>query len=199
MMDKETESIWRTLDQEVMLLVGRWKIHKQLFQSGKENVDLLNNSGSYVFHLLQIMIIDNIFLTLSRLTDPAQQGRNKNASIHNLVTRMDGVIDDALLLNLRTRLAEIEKVCKNMRTHRSKRIAHIDTKRGLKASSVWLPPVTYGEIEDALKLTREMMCDITLALFDRYTDYDPGFAYGSDGNHLLHVLRKAHEAAQTDI
>ena len=198
-MDKETESIWRVLDEEVVQLCGRWKAYNQLFQSGKENVKLLNNSGSYIFHLLQIMIIDNVFLTLSRLTDPAQQGRNKNASLHNLVARIEGTIDEVFRLNLRVRLAELENVCKNMRTHRSKRIAHIDVNRGLKVSTEWLPSVTYGEIEDALKLICEIMEDIALALFNISPDYDPDFAYGCDGSKRLYVLRKAHAAAQADL
>ncbi|MBI3087079.1 MAG: hypothetical protein HYY88_15345 [candidate division NC10 bacterium] len=93
-MDKKTESIFYALNEEVAQLFYRWKIFEQLFSS-EGNLRLLNTSGSNVFYLLHVLILDNVFLTLCRLTDPAQQGSNENASIPNLVARIDDVIDAA--------------------------------------------------------------------------------------------------------
>ncbi|MBI2163808.1 MAG: hypothetical protein HYU32_06700 [candidate division NC10 bacterium] len=191
-MDKKTESIFYALNEEVAQLFYRWKIFEQLFSS-EGNLRLLNTSGSNVFYLLHVLILDNVFLTLCRLTDPAQQGSNENASIPNLVARIDGVIDAATRQSLRARLAELEKVCENMRDHRRKRIAHIDVNCALRAGTEWLMRPTWGEVEDGLSLVREVMQAIGLALFNRSSvDDDPLISAGCDGDTLLHVLRKAH-------
>jgi len=192
-MDEEFKALLQVIDEDVVQLCGKWKIYNQLFGSGQDNIELLNKSGSNVFSMLQILILDNVFLTLSKLTDPKKQGGHENTSISNLLKQLSCSMDDELFVKLETQLEELKTVCKNIRTHRNKSIAHSDISRVHKASTEFLPQITYGEIEDALKILREMMQDITVLLFGGSSGYDPDIAYGHGTDKLFYVLRKGHE------
>lgn len=188
-MDAETRKLFHAIDDEVLFLFYRWTIFRQLFGSGKENLELLNRSGSNVFVLLQTLVTDNVFLTLSCLTDPEKTGPDQNVSIKNLLRKIETDLDDKLREQLRKKLKKLEAMLTNLRKHRNKRIAHLDLDHAIKVKS--LPPVTNGELEDALDLVKSIMKDIWLALFNTSVWYDPHIAYGCDGEFLLSVLRKA--------
>ena len=76
-MDKEIKSLWCALDEDVDRLCGLWKLYKQLFGS-TENVELLFQSGRYVFFQLRRLITDHVFLILIKLSDPAEMGKEPN-------------------------------------------------------------------------------------------------------------------------
>lgn len=190
-MDAETGKFFHAIDDEVLFLFYRWKIFRQLFVSGKENLALLNQSGSNVFALLQTLMIDDVFLTLSRLTDPEKTRADENVSIKNLLRKIDGDLDNKLREDLRKKLKKLEALSINLRKHRNKRIAHLDLDHAIKVRS--LPPVTNGDLEDALDLVKSIMKSVWLALFDVSVWYDPAIAYGCDGEFLLSVLRKAQQ------
>ena len=169
-------------------MFGRWKIHDQLFGSGPDNVDLLNASGSNVFHLLQALFIENVFLTLSRLTDKGQQGAFENISLPSLVEKASRGLTEERRDDLGNRMNALSRAVKNVRTHRNKRIAHRDAATAMSEKA--LPSVSYGEVDYALQLTRELMGELWLHLRNASTDYDPHVPYGSDGTKLLAVLRR---------
>ncbi len=77
-MDTEIRILFNCIHEEVVQLFYRWKMFRQLFGSGEENLNLLNQSGSNVFALLQGLIIENAFLTVCRLTDPERTGSYQN-------------------------------------------------------------------------------------------------------------------------
>jgi hypothetical protein len=190
-MDKATNQLWNALDEEVVQLCGRWKLYNQLFASGKENIDLLNKTASYVFFQLQRSMVDSVILTLSKLTDPAKTGKYENASLDNFLKKLKGNIDNESLARFQTQLGNLTRICENIRTHRNKRIGHSDIKCALEDAE-WLPPVTHADIDSALEVLCRMMKDIMLVLFDLERGDDPDFQYGSDGNHLFYILRKAY-------
>ncbi len=195
-MDTETRKLFHAIDDEIVQLFYRWKIFSQLFDSDKEAVQLLNQSGSNVFALLQTLIIENTYLTLARLTDPERTGVYENLSIRNLVAKIEADLNENLRKNVCRKLAKLDAVSKSLRKHRNKRIAHLDIDHAIKLKS--LPSVTYGDLEDALELVRSIMQDIWLALFNASVWYNPHIAYGCDGEYLLRILRKAHQNSASD-
>lgn len=142
-----------------------------------------------MFVLLQTLVIETTYLTLSRLTDPESTGGHQNLSIRNLLGKIEANLNDKLLKDLRSKLGKLEAMSRNLRKHRNKRIAHLDLDHAIKVKS--LPSVTYGDLGDALELVRSIMQDIWLALFDASVWYDPHIAYGCDGEYLLRILRDA--------
>ncbi len=196
-MESEVRKLFWTLHKEVVYLFYRWKIYGQLFGSGQENLDLLNRSGSNVCALLQVLTEENVFLTLSRLTDPAKSMGHYNLSLTYLLEMLELTLTPELRKNLCERLVRLKERTDSIRIHRNKRIAHLDLTYASEAEA--LPPVIQSDLDDSLELLEAIMRDIHLELFSGDTRYkDPAIAYGCDGDHLLHVLREAHEAQGGD-
>ncbi|MCC3789068.1 AbiU2 domain-containing protein [Vibrio parahaemolyticus] len=67
-------------------------LYNQLF-SDRENVQVLNSSGALVFHRFQQCLIDSIYMSISRLLDPAKTMGSKNLSFAHLASEF-GLQDD---------------------------------------------------------------------------------------------------------
>ena len=120
------ESVFECVNQSVIQLIFRWKIFCQLFDSGPDNVDLLNASGAVVFGLFQRLALDDVIMALSRLTDPANSGRNKsdkNANIKYLLLNVIDSLDQDTNAELQASLACLEDHVTNIRVHRNKALA----------------------------------------------------------------------------
>jgi len=189
--NSEKLNLFWSLHEEVLYLFYRWKIYRQLFDSGDENLDLLNRSGSNVFALLQVLTEENVFLTLSRLTDPAKSMGHNNLSLVYLLEKLEPTLTPELKKNLWARLDSLKKRTHSIRNHRNKRIAHLDLNYAQKVEP--LPSVDRADLADSMELLESIMRDLHLALSNADTRYkDPPIAYGCDGQHLLGVLNDAH-------
>jgi hypothetical protein len=183
------KAVFEAIDRNVQQVFVRWGIYTQLFDSGKANVGLLNASGSYVFFLLQRLLLDDTILALSRLTDPSATGKNKNASVKRLIelvrpslTPPDASVVDASLKSL-------EQHVDNARKHRDKAIAHADLDHTV--GSLSLPEIAYAELEGAMKELETLMLRLGSGSIHRVGGYTPVFVFGTDGNALIEKLRKA--------
>lgn len=190
-MDQEIQSLFCRIHGEVIQLFYRWKIFRQLFGSGEDNLNLLNKSGSNVFALLQRLTEDNVLLTLCRLTDPERTGSYENLSVRNFLGRIEAVLNVTVRQDLQRKLTRLEAATEKLRIHRSKRIAHLDLSHALKPEL--LPPLLYGDLQDALRTLESIMKDLHLIVLNADTSYkEPAIAYGCDGEYLLRFLRDAH-------
>jgi len=197
-MEPEVRKFFWSLHQEVLYLFYRWKIFRQLFASGKENLELLNKSGSNVFALLQCLIEDNIILTLCRLTDPEKTGSNENLSIRNFLGRIDAGVNADVMGDLHSKLANLQTATEKLRIHRSKRIAHLDLSHTFTPEL--LPILQYSDLQDVLKLLESLMREIHLVIFNADTSYmEPAVAYGCDGEHLFRVLGDARRQNDNNV
>ena len=186
------ESVFECVNRSVIQLNLRWKIFCQLFDSGSESIALLNASGAEVFCLFQRLALDDIIMTLSRLTDPSENGRNKsdeNANIKYLLQKAVN-LDQDTSAELHASLARIEEYVKDMRVHRNKALAHADLRHTLQPDG--LPQLCYDDLEEAMKECRELMSKLGKSLFARTCSYEVIIAYGRSGSDLLSHLRMAH-------
>lgn len=191
-MDTEIRILFSSIDKEVVQLFYRWEIFRQLFDSGEENLNLLNQSGSNVFALLHGLIIENGLLTLCRLTDPEHSGGYPNLSIRYFLGKIEATLSKEVREDFHGKLAKLESATESLRIHRNKRIAHLDLNHAVKPER--LPSVEFGAFEDALELVRSIMREFYLLIWNADTDYrQPSIACGCDGNHFLRVLRGAHD------
>lgn len=190
-MDAELRVLFHRLHEEVVYLFYRWKIFRQLFGSGKENLSLLNRSGSNVFSLLQRLQEEDVFLTLCRLADPERTGSIENLSIENILGKAGTRMSTKVQRDLRAKIKNLKAATEKVRVHRSKRIAHLDLVFAVKPEL--LPAVYYGELEDALNALESVMRSLHVELLNADTSYrEPAIAYGCDGEYLLHCLRDVH-------
>jgi len=185
------ESVFNCVNKNVIKLSYRWKIYCQLFDSGNENIALLNSSGREVFKLFQQLVLDDTILALSRLTDPPSSGKDKdNANIKHILDLAGGSLSSSASTELNTTLARLEVHVQNLRVHRDKALAHSDVKHELQVEV--LPPITYDELESAMRECRTLMSKLGSELFKQTSCYDVIVPFGSGGNDLLALLSKAH-------
>jgi len=194
MMDQKIRLLLSPLDDEVVGLFYRWTIFHQLFGSGEENLKLLNRSGSNIFALLQALLVDNFYLTLSRLTDPDATGKHENLSLSYFLRAIDSLLSAQARTELQASLATLSTMTENIRSHRNKRIGHLDLKHAIRAKE--LPSVVYNDINAAIELVRKIMQGILLELENASGYGEPCIEYGCDGTHLLTVLRDAHRSTK---
>jgi len=83
----ELEELANTINDAIVQFSYRWQIFRQLYDSGTESIEAMNCRGSNVFQLLQKLIIDDVTLSLARLTDSATVGRSTNASLPFLLSK----------------------------------------------------------------------------------------------------------------
>lgn len=187
------EEVFETVNQQVTQLSHRWDIFRQLFDGGQESIDLLNRSGSIVFGVLQKLLIDDAILTISRLTDSAKSGSLENASVANLINKAIGTLATADGDEFEKRRSLIRINVGNIRTHRHKAIAHADLQQAVNATA--LPPLTYDEIESAMKDLRKLLADIARTLWGRTLSHNVIIPFGHGGDTLSLMLARAQEKA----
>lgn len=183
------EAAFEAIDRSVQQVFTRWEIYTQLFDSGGENVDLLNASGSYVFFLLQRLLLDDTILALSRLTDPPATNRHENASIKHLIVLVRSSLASPDANDVDVSLGNLERHVSTARTHRDKAIAHADLQQAVGSAS--LPDIAYAELEGAMQELQKLMLRLGSSSIRRVGGYRPIIAFGTDGNALLKHLRKA--------
>ncbi len=190
-MSLSLEDVFEAVSKEMYQLTHRWNVNLQLFDSGDDNLKLLNNSGSAVFNLLQKLLIQDAILTISRLTDPSGAGDRENASIENLLVRAKGTLTPIEYEKYEERREHIYTRVQDLVRHRNKAIAHSDLQHALNKKE--LPPLFYDDIESAMKELCTFMSDIARALFARSIKYNVIIPFGHGGDALLRILAVAHK------
>lgn len=186
------ESVFDAVNDSVVELSLRWKLFCQLFDSGSENIALLNNSGAKVFALFQRLVLDDVILTLSRLTDPASSSRdanNANASFKYLLQGAGESLDHSARNGLQEILVRLEQRVSHIRTHRNKAIAHADLEHALDPDC--LPGIRYDNLEAAMQECRDFMSALGKSLFQRRCSYEVIIPFRRSGTDLLNHLKRA--------
>jgi AbiU2 len=187
-LDVDVRKVFWSLHREVLELFYQWKIYRQLFDSGENNLEVLNRSGSNVFALMHNLVVNDTFLRLCRLTDPIKGSTRENLSFRYFVNRLGAIIAKEDRKRLKGQLAKLEGLTKSIRQHRNRRLAHLDLNSAIKWEG--LPWALIDQINDALDLVNAIMKDLHFLVTNASTEYkDPSIAYGCDGEFLLRVLR----------
>lgn len=144
--------VYYKLYNEVVWVHVVWLEVLKLFGS-KQNIDILNKYGSFIFKIIEDSLIDQILLHISRLTDPSKSRGNKNLSLKCLLDYVDSRIDKDILGKL---INSAIKASQFARRHRNKRLAHKDLDLMLSKSKQ-LEPYDREDIENALNEIRSVM------------------------------------------
>lgn len=194
-MNDNSKRIFDALKYEVTDLHLRWKIYRQLYATSEEAIALLNASGSNVFYLMQFLLLDDCSLRLSKLTDPAAQGKFENLSVQQLLECLEAEDRNFPSPRARELMKELSTRCEKFRALRNKRIAHADFNHALKVAESPLPGISREDVENALKALRDLLNFVEHFYTNSQTLYSELIVpYDSDGNKLLSVLQAGREA-----
>lgn len=195
-MDNETQSAkdlmaaFEAIEDEVLWLHAKWKIFRQLFGKNEQRIALLNDFAPDFFEIVHDSILYDVFLTLSRLTDPAEMGPWKNLTFQRLVKMLETDGHQQLASKLTPVLKTINERCEPIRPWRNKRIAHRDFGSGLQYEPDPLPGVSRQMVEDALAIVRQFMTELHIALKNADTEYADIDLRG-DGDQIVWYLKQA--------
>lgn len=173
------------LNQRVLELHLVWEQYTQLFGESEETVHLLNKTAGLFFMIVQDGLWDSVLLGVSKLTDPAQTGKNKNLSIRSLPNL---IADGALLGRVLDLCEEALIKAEHARDHRNKRIAHQDQQYFYDREVQPLGGVSRVLVKEMLQAITAVMNEINVFYCDTTMFYD-SISSGGDAAWLVHKIK----------
>lgn len=191
-MPEDLVDLYETLKQEAIWLHAEWKILCQLFTVSKERVKFLDSKARSFFKVIQRVLRDDVFMSLSRLTDPPQTGKRKNLSLARLGKQLKESGESDFYKSVSESIDRIQDHCEPFRKWRNRVIAHKDLLTALKYHPEPLPGISRKMVEDALRMIREFLNHIQVHFEDSETLYEHVVLEG-DGEAIVTYLQQADE------
>lgn len=141
----------KKLWNEIVSLYSVWSEYKYLFETSEDRIVLLNACAGRFFGTVQWVMLREVILGISRLTDPIKTGKFDNMVISQLLS--DPVIDNhfGLRADLTKAVDDAVAAAEVVRTHRNKYVAHLDHATALDPSLSLLPGLTFARISEAVE------------------------------------------------
>ncbi|PHV21333.1 hypothetical protein CSQ92_18460 [Janthinobacterium sp. BJB446] len=180
--------IYDELRSEITWLHGRWMTYRELFGENPRRIELLEECAGTFFYIIQDVLLDEVQISLSKLTDPSSIGKHSNLSLEQLQSNLQQHGEATLAANCRAILDKLHVQCNAFRVRRHKTLAHLDLLTALNQLPQPLPGVSRQMIEDALKSVREYMNAIEAHYNDSEWGYEH-FILNHGAGALLTTLR----------
>ena len=172
-MGAEMGPVFFALHHEVIELGVVWQQYVQLYGTSVENINILNQTASLFFRVIQDELWDSVLLRIAALTDPATMRGKKNITLRAL----PALVTDPIMRS------EIQNLCdlafagtEYAREHRNKRIAHNDHDYHIVKGAINLSGISRVKIEEMLAAIRNVLRyvqhktrDVDF-LYDRFID-----------------------------
>ncbi|HKU73982.1 MAG TPA: hypothetical protein VJR02_08695 [Pyrinomonadaceae bacterium] len=188
-MPSEIRAVFTALQDEVFWLHAKWNIHRQLFGTSEERIDLLNDFGPDLFQIIYDSLLHDVLLTMSRLTDPATSFKKENLTLSRLTNMIEETDYKDLLTEIRALQTKTDEHCEPFRRMRNRVIAHNDLAAALSHHHDPLPDITRQMIDNGLSSIRDYMSAIDTFFDATETDYKQPHLRG-DGDSLIHYLEE---------
>lgn len=182
------DEVYAVLKTEVTWLHGRWICYRQLFGESERRIELLNECASSFFFIIQDLLLDEVRISLSKLTDLAKSGKFDNLSLEQLQLRIEAHGDASLASANRVLLDSLHAQCAPFREWRNKQLAHLDLLTSMKAAPNPLPGISRQMIDNALETLRNYMNGIERYYSDSEYGYEH-FIMSSDASALVSMLK----------
>lgn len=144
-MGEATGGLYYLVENQICDLRIKFADFKELFGKDQETIDLLNDACSNFFGRLQIMMKDDLNLSLSRLLD----NRKDTASLTKLI---ESLSDPSLKKKLSVKLSEIKVLASENKKLRDFRLAHTSKHHQLNSNKklVYISRAKFKEIIDKI-------------------------------------------------
>jgi hypothetical protein len=145
----EFEAGRQRLWNELVNLHDTWDEYRLLFADSADRLEMLNACAPWFFGRTQRLLMREVILGLSRLTDNAKTSGRKNLIIDFLLEDPELDRASAAFMELKTAVSDAREAAKPFRTHRHKYIAHLDHEVAV-ASEELLPGLSRVAITAAI-------------------------------------------------
>ena len=176
---EEIRDIFMWLSQEVANLTQKWRFYLDLF-GRPESSSVLERASSVGFRIMEESLRIDMTMTICRLADRVNGGRNDNLSFAKLA---DYYVSDSGLQAAVKRFAD---ACEPVVKSRNKRVGHNDLSTKLRPHESMLP--AFGRIEIDLIITsaKEALNYVSQTKADHTLMFD---MMETGGERLVHWLR----------
>jgi hypothetical protein len=149
--------LYKGLHPQVLQAHVRWAQFLALFTVSDDRTQFIFRVAPWFFRLVQDTFRDDAFISLSRLTDRSQTAGKANLTLESLVDAAEASGQSALASAARALLAQLLVQVESIRIWRNKWLGHTDLAAGLASPPLPTAKVQRGDIDEALRLTREIM------------------------------------------
>ncbi len=175
-------SLFHALESDHFWLRLKWQEARALFRS-EARVDLLNRAARDFWGMMQQVLLEDILLHISRLTDPPRSAGKDNLTVQRLVDlhwanreRLTALVDEAV------------SASSFARPWRNRSLAHRDLELATGIAASPLPPATAEDVGASLSALDALFAGALQMEFG--TQLDPEIVVGGEGaEDLLLVLR----------
>ena len=159
------KSDYDLVSKDLVYAHAHWTLFKELFNPN--TAEVMSAVTAMGWTMIHDAIVDSVILSLTRLLDPPQSGKQDNLTIPRLI-RMS---DPAMQSGLDTKCKQAKNLTEDLKAHRHKRIAHSDY--GHKTEVQRLPQLTHEKIGKAFEAVDDLMRDLQTQVGSGYTDFEP--------------------------
>ena len=174
----QKSALLETLKNDYLDLREEWDLYKNIFAKSTERIELLNVASAHFFHDIQRVIIKNVILGTSRITEKDVVAGKKTLTLTALL--VEATKDKwKCLAKLNALHDEILNDVKQQRKVRNRILAHREKKTAFNASRI--PKVNFEEIDDSITKIGEYLNIANLEINSSQNSYIvSGNPYGND-------------------
>lgn len=184
-MGHELGELYTLLDTELVWVFILWRQFVQLYAEEPSRIDLLNESASFFFGLLQQNLWEDTLLGITRLTGPERSSGNQNLSLR----RLPPLIPNRRLRSRVEHLVdEVKEKAGFAQDWRNRHIAHRDLDLLTKPEAEPLKPASKEAVDAVLDACAAVLNAMAHFYFDSSTAYRATVTLFDAGSLLL-VLR----------
>ncbi|MCJ7483093.1 MAG: hypothetical protein MUO31_09020 [Thermodesulfovibrionales bacterium] len=189
-MGSDLGAVYFELRNEVAWLHEKWNQFLKLYGQSQESIEILNKAAGTFFGIIQKVLLEDIILHLSRLTDKKKSCGQKNLSLQILPEK---ITDPKLRAKIEELIEIAKKSCESARRWRDKLLAHRDYYYAITRSDS-LPGIGRTQIESSLSAVRNILNQIQSHFEDGETGYEHTITDIDDAESLIYFLQKGIES-----
>lgn len=169
LMGNDLGEVYYELWQDVNRLHIEWKEYVELYGTKPSRIDMLNETASQFFYIVEKSLWNTILIHITRLTDPPQSMNRKNLSLQQFPELL---CDDKLKSELSINIKEAIEKSKFCRDWRNRRIAHNDYELALYNTAKPLEMASRKLVNEAIKAIDDVMDCISMYYEKSTTAFD---------------------------
>ena len=185
----ELEELYRPLWQQVASLFEKWKTFVTLFGTSDADLQVVNRAAGVFFGLIQEVMMGDLLLSASRLTDRMGTGQRTNLSLEALVRGIDATQHPSLRAVAEETLIAASQKAAFAHGWRNRQIAHLDRRTALGSHAEPLPEYTRAEVQQALDAIAAVVNAVSVHFGESPTAFEDVISAPGDAESLVKRLR----------
>lgn len=183
----ETRNIYEQLYAQASLLTFNWLTYRKLFVADQQQIDLLDRTGRSFFQVYHDMVLSDVILSLTRLTDDPKSDKGARVSLGRLMLHLPSGVDVQVNGALKAKIEQAVQQCAPFRPYRNTLIAHVNLNVALDPSLSSLPDISIDQIDAAVKKIQQALTFYSESVFNESHLFDPIQAIRDASSVLLYL------------